>query len=170
MLRRTLTAAALAAALASPAFAQDSNNNPPPAAPAQASVPPSGSTFINQEQATDWRASKLTGTAVYGPDNSKIGSIEDVLIDSSGKTRAVVIGVGGFLGVGQKNIAIPFEALSISRKPDSASIDKASVTFTKDQLQSAPTFAYYEAPSSQTTGSAPGGLNSLGGGPGTMKR
>jgi hypothetical protein len=67
--------------------------------------------------------------------------------------RGVVIGVGGFLGVGEKNVAIPLDALNISRKPESSSIDKITVNYTKDDLKRAPNFAYYEPTSSRTTGS-----------------
>jgi hypothetical protein len=86
-----------------------------------------------------------------------------VLIGSDGKIRAAVIGVGGFLGVGQKYVAVPFEQLNITGKPDSSSIQKITVTFTKDQLKDAPTFAYNEPASAATTGSAPAGLNGLSG-------
>jgi sporulation protein YlmC with PRC-barrel domain len=161
MLKQTLTAAALAAALATPAFAQTSTTAPAPTAPAQSTMPkmsatPAGDTFVQQQQATDWRSSKLVGTSVYGTDNTNIGDINDVLIGSDGTVRAVVVGVGGFLGVGEKNVAIPFNALNVQRKADSASIDKITVSYTKDQLKNAPKFAYYEASGShQTTGAAP---------------
>jgi hypothetical protein len=121
----------------------------------------------------------VIGTTVYGPDNASIGEINDVLIGSDGKIRAAVIGVGGLLGVGEKYVAIPFEQLNIARKPDSSTIDKIKVSFTKDQLKSAPTFAYADTATSSTTGSgsAPSGLNGLSGssngrpatGSGTMK-
>ena len=156
MLKKTLTVAAIAAALATPAFAQNTMNQDK--APAQA-TPALGANqganqFINEQQATDWRSSKLVGTSVYDQSNNKIGSIDDLLLDSSGKIKAAVIGVGGFLGVGSKDVAIPFEALSMQRKADSASIEKVTVNYTKDQLRNAPKFAYYEPPkSNQTTGS-----------------
>ena len=109
---------------------------------------------MQTQHATDWRGSKLIGATVYGPDNASIGNINDVLIGNDGKIRAVVIGVGGFLGVGEKNVAVPLDALNISRKPDSSSIDKITVSYSKDELKSAPTFAYYEPAKSQTTGSS----------------
>ena len=68
-----------------------------------------------------------------------------MLIGSDGNVRAVVVGVGGFLGVGEKNVAIPFDALSIQRKADSASIEKVTVSYSKDDLKNAPKFAYYSA-------------------------
>lgn len=57
--------------------------------------------------------SDLDGTRVYGANNENIGSISDMLIDRDGRVIAVVVGVGGFLGIGEKDVAIPFEALEI---------------------------------------------------------
>jgi len=148
MLKHSLTAAALVAALATPAFAQTS----------QPGAKTSTDNFVQKQQATDWRGSKLIGTTVYGQDNASIGEVNDVLIGNDGNIRAAVIGVGGFLGVGEKNVAVPFDALHITRKNDSAAIDKITVNYTKDQLKSAPTFAYADTANSTTTGS---GLNSL---------
>lgn len=160
MMRHTLTAAALLAVLATPAFAQtnqsDSTNNKPDIA-ADRSMPPLSradhASFVQNQHATDWRGSKLIGATIYGPDNASIGNINDVLVDNDGKIRAVVIGVGGFLGVGEKDVAVPFDALSISRKPESSTIDKVTVSYSKDELKNAPKFAWYELGTSQTTGS-----------------
>jgi len=159
MLKHTLTAAALTTLLATPAFAQTNNPDPmaKPNSATESSMPNlSNATpeiFVQAQHATDWRGTKLIGSSVYGPDNASIGSVNDVLIGNDGKVRAVVIGVGGFLGVGEKNVAIPLDALNISRKPDSSAIEKISVTYTKDELKTAPKFAYYEGSASQTTGS-----------------
>lgn len=171
MMKRTLTAAALAVVLAAPAFAQSPTpSSSSPAAtsssntsPSSASAPAASGSFVDKQQASDWRSSKVIGSTVYGPDNASIGEVNDVLIGSDGKIRAAVIGVGGFLGVGQKYVAVPFEQLNITGKPDSSSIQKITVTFTKDQLKDAPTFAYNEPASAATTGSAPAGLNGLSG-------
>jgi ribosomal 30S subunit maturation factor RimM len=151
MIKKALVTVALAAALATPAFAQTPMNNSTAAAMTNATTAQSGDKFIDRQQATDWRSSKLVGTSVYGGDNSKIGSVDDVLIGSDGNVR----------GVGQKDVAIPFNALNVTRKPDSTSIEKISVTFTKDQLKNAPTFAYYEASGSQTTGSSTGNSSTM---------
>ena len=141
----------MAVALATPAFARNQSASAQPAKPAR-------DNFVQKQQATDWRGSKLIGTTVYGQDNASIGEVNDVLIGNDGNIRAAVIGVGGFLGVGEKNVAVPFDALHITRKNDSAAIDKITVNYTKDQLKSAPTFAYADTANSTTTGS---GLNSL---------
>lgn len=150
MIKQTLTVAALAAVLATPAFAQTTKPMD-----AMSNTMHKPTTFV-QQQSTDWRTSKLIGADVYGLDNAKIGDINDVLIGSNGNVQAVVVGVGGFLGVGEKNVAIPFDALSITRKTNSASIEKVTVTYSKDDLKNAPKFAWYQASKSQTTGSGAG--------------
>jgi sporulation protein YlmC with PRC-barrel domain len=53
---------------------------------------------------------------VYDPSDNKIGDLDDVLIDKEGRVTATIIGVGGFLGMGEKDVAIPFSALHASEK------------------------------------------------------
>ncbi len=142
MLKLSLTAVALAVALATPAFAQTP----------QTSRSGSAEKFVQKQQATDWRGSKLIGATVYGQDNASIGEINDVLIGNDGAIRAAVISVGSFLGVSQKNVAVPFDALKITGKPDSSSIQKITASYTKDELKAAPNFAYADTIGS-TTGS-----------------
>jgi sporulation protein YlmC with PRC-barrel domain len=121
--------------------------------------------FVQQQDSSEWRSSKLVGTSVYGPDNKSIGSIDDLILDQKGDIKAVVIGVGGFLGVGQKDVAVPFDALQIQRKQNSSSIDKVMVTYTKEQLTNAPNFAYYQVQSTGTTTGAGGAGSPTGGRP-----
>ena len=64
-----------------------------------------------------WRASKLVGLSVYNEKNESVGSINDMLTDKNGKIVAVVIGVGGFLGVGEHLVAVPFEKVKFSSEP-----------------------------------------------------
>jgi len=162
MLKRLLTATALTAALAVPVFAQQPMDKPDLKANTAAQSSSNATTdpgFVQQQSQDEWRGSKLIGSNVYGPDNKSIGEINDVIVASNGQIKAAVIGVGGFLGVGEKDVAVPFDSLHVSRKANSNSIEKITVSYTKEQLKSAPKFAYYKAPSSQsTTGS---GLNSL---------
>jgi hypothetical protein len=157
--QRTLTAIAFATVLAAPAFAQPATSGTAtkPDTTVQSSMPATGTAdtnFLTTQNATDWRGSKLIGASVYGPDNASIGEIDDVLVTNDGNIGAIVIGVGGFLGVGEKSVAIPFNAITITRKLNSDSIDKVSVSYTKDQLKNAPKFAYLDA-SSSTTGASP---------------
>jgi hypothetical protein len=62
------------------------------------------------------RGSKMIGLPVVGMDHVRVGSIEDVLIGDAGKVEAVVIGVGGFLGIGEKLVAIPYDTVAWNMK------------------------------------------------------
>ncbi|MBN9146661.1 MULTISPECIES: PRC-barrel domain-containing protein [unclassified Nitrobacter] len=65
----------------------------------------------------DWRSSKMIGLNVYNDSNEKLGSISDMLLDKSGKINAAVIGVGGFLGVGEHLVAVSFDKLKFVDTP-----------------------------------------------------
>ena len=70
---------------------------------------PAAGQFIDKQSVDEWRAPKLVGIDVYGADNQKVGKIKDILMKHDGSAQAVVIGVGGFLGIGAKDVAVPFE-------------------------------------------------------------
>lgn len=111
MIKATFAASLLATAvLISPAFAQ-TGTTAPVATPAP--VPLGTSSFFTNDQApgTVWRGSKLMGVNIYGPNDLKVGDVTDVLLDHQGNLKAVVIGVGGFLGIGEKDVALPFSAI-----------------------------------------------------------
>lgn len=102
---KSLAAALLAGALlAGPASAQNSAN---------ADRSGAGSTHKEGQ----WRASKLVGVNVYNEANEKIGDINDVIVDKSGKVDLVVLGVGGFLGAGEHYVAVPMERLKWAGEP-----------------------------------------------------
>lgn len=65
----------------------------------------------------NWRASKLMGLNVYNEANEKLGDINELLIDKSGKINAVVIGIGGFLGMGEHDIAVSMDKLKFVEEP-----------------------------------------------------
>ena len=95
------TALATTALLLCPAAAQTSSGTP-------AASSPSGA-FIAQAPDTLVRASKLVGLDVIGLDEHAVGDIREVLLTREGRVEAVVIGVGGFLGMGEKSVAVPFD-------------------------------------------------------------
>jgi sporulation protein YlmC with PRC-barrel domain len=98
-----------------PAASQPSTSAP--SASGSSASASGGSQFISQASAGQWRASKLVGVDIYDSSNQKIGDVNEVLLDKSGKAEAVVIGVGGLLGVGQKEIALPFSAIQWKDEP-----------------------------------------------------
>lgn len=84
-----------------------------PAAGTSASAAPtdSNTNFVTEQAKDQWRASKLVGVAVYGPNQKKVGSIKDILMDHDGNAQVIVVSVGGFLGIGSKDVAVPFKAM-----------------------------------------------------------
>jgi sporulation protein YlmC with PRC-barrel domain len=103
---------AASALLASVAFAQSpsaTTDRATTAAPAAAS---DTSSFKGS-----WRTSKLVGLNVYNDSNESIGSVNDLLTDKSGDIKAVVIGVGGFLGIGEHLVAVPIDKVKFVDEP-----------------------------------------------------
>jgi sporulation protein YlmC with PRC-barrel domain len=76
---------------------------------------------------------------VYDASNNKIGDVDDVLLGADGKINALVIGVGGFLGIGEKHVIVPFNAVKADRKDNKWQLMMNS---TKDELKTAPGFKY----------------------------
>jgi sporulation protein YlmC with PRC-barrel domain len=107
------------------------------------------SNWLTGEQAGQWRASKMKGLNVYNGENQKIGDISELIVDHSGKIVAVVIGVGGFLGIGEHDVAVPFNELSWSPATTGTSgqasqsyPDRVVLRMSKEQLKAAPEFKY----------------------------
>jgi sporulation protein YlmC with PRC-barrel domain len=75
------------------------------------------STSASTHKEGEWRASKLVGVNVYNDANEKIGDINDVILDKSGKVENVVLGVGGFLGMGEHYVAVAYDKLKWSNEP-----------------------------------------------------
>jgi sporulation protein YlmC with PRC-barrel domain len=106
----------LSAALAQTAADPAKTPAAAPAASAATSATPSAEVVSAQPDGT-MRAPKLIGVAVYDRDNKDVGKIADLLLDHDGKVQAVVIGVGGFLGIGSKDIAVNYSALHWKTDP-----------------------------------------------------
>ena len=93
--------------------------------------------------ANDAVASRIMGAKVYdgiGQNAQQIGTINDLVLDQRGNVAAAVIGVGGFLGVGQKNVAVGYDQLSWQANTDGSA--RAVLNTTKDALNAAPAFNY----------------------------
>ena len=120
-MRRIIYGGLLASTMLVPAFAQTSPPAPSTPSPsAQPSTPPaasSSSTVAPKAQGEMWRASKLIGLNVYNDQNEKLGDISEILLDKSGKVDGVVIGVGGFLGMGKHDILVKMDKLKFVDEP-----------------------------------------------------
>ena len=150
MRMRTCTAAAIVALAlaASPALAQ-TPTNPSPTATSRSAQPQWYS-----HQGTELRASKLIGTTVKNSANELIGSINEVVLSNDGKVAAVVIGVGGFLGMGEREVAVNYDSLRISRDSNDKTV--VALDATKDSLKAAPEWRWIGDRTGTTgNGSAP---------------
>jgi hypothetical protein len=111
---KTLSAALVGVALiAGPAIAQNANPD--------AKMQPQASKASQNDQTASaaglWQGSKLIGLNVYNNDNEKIGDIKQLMVNKSGQIDTVVIGVGGFLGMGERDVAVKFSELKWSNEP-----------------------------------------------------
>jgi sporulation protein YlmC with PRC-barrel domain len=98
-----------AALLSSTAIAQTSSTNPPPIAKSEAAAPKLSSPH--------WRSSKMIGLDVYNDQNDKLGDINDIILDKDGKVLGYVIGVGGFLGMGEHDILVEPSKIKFVNEP-----------------------------------------------------
>jgi sporulation protein YlmC with PRC-barrel domain len=112
-----------ALAVASPVMAQPVR--PPSGSTTAAVAPPK---WMTQEAAGQWRASKLIGLTVYNHDNEKIGGITELIVDDSGKLDAVVVGAGGLLGLGERDVAIPYDQITWMYLPGPQSPTNAPIS------------------------------------------
>ena len=174
MLKKLMITTAVSALMIGAAAAQSS---PPPASSAPASPSASaggGAQFINSQNAEQWLSSGFIGTDVVGADDAKIGDVADILFDKDGKVIAYVVGVGGFLGIGAKNVALAPSAFQVvpassgttgtaAGAPPRSDDFKLKLSMTKDQLQQAAAFKSKRDKEakmrSQTTGAPGGGLS-----------
>ena len=124
---KTLTAAFIGLALlAGPALAQSTSSS------SASSSSASNSTNSQQQQNASsmnlWQGSKLIGLNVYDQQNQKIGDIKELLLDKDGKVAQVAIGVGGFLGMGEHDVAVKWTDLKFSDQPVKSSTTTSSNT------------------------------------------
>jgi hypothetical protein len=171
MVKTLMMSAALSTLMITGAMAQGTQPAPAPAAPAAKDATPADSSkFVQRQNPDQFVFSKFKGTDVIGPDNAKVGDVNDMIFDKSGKLIGLVVGVGGFLGIGEKDVAMDMGAFQVvpadtgssttgtaSRASNDPTDVKLKVSWTKDQLKNAPDFEYHKAAStaSPTTGTTP---------------
>lgn len=87
-----------------------------------------------------WKASELKGFNVKTPTGEKLGDVKEICVDTSGRVNYVVLSVGGFLGVGDRLVAVPWDALKSSLEGKKGDEKKLTLAATKEQLERAPQF------------------------------
>lgn len=128
------------ALLALPVAAQVQTPSAPSAAPSVQPVVPAPEVlnYLAHSTATQRMATSYLGQNVYGADGERIGDVNDIVVDlQPGGVPVIVIGVGGFLGIGEKNVAVPLGALH-SKRLDGA--QRLVIGATRDDLRKAPAF------------------------------
>ena len=120
-------------------LAQDAQNKPTDKAAleqTQTNNPSLGVATVKLENG--WRASKMIGSSVYNDENQQVGSIDDLLLSNDNKVTIAVVSVGGFLGLGSKLIAVPYDHLKIGQDRR-VTLPGAS----QETLNSLPSFTYH---------------------------
>jgi sporulation protein YlmC with PRC-barrel domain len=105
MMKSIVAGLAGTALLTTVAFAQA------PTATTDKAAPAATATTTSTTASGEWRTSKMDGLKVYNDANENIGTINDLLMDKNGNIKIAVIGVGGFLGMGEHLVAVPYEKL-----------------------------------------------------------
>ena len=131
-----------------------SNPAPTSSAAAPAANPAGKANFVTKQSADQHLSSKFKGTDVIGADDAKIGDVSDLLFDKDQKIIAYIVGVGGFLGIGAKDVAI--DPASFQAVPGKDATDtKLRLSMTKDELKAAPAFEPYQPPRPVSSQNAP---------------
>lgn len=135
---KALTAASLAVLLSTSAYAQQA---PGAALPShdttQNAARASANRFTTNQAPGQWLVGNLWDKSVYNAAGKSIGELKDVLIDKDGKVTALVIGVGGFLGLGEKNVAVDYEDL---QKNGGITPNRITLGMSEEDLRNAPKF------------------------------
>jgi sporulation protein YlmC with PRC-barrel domain len=82
--------------------------------------------FMTKMETNQIMASDLIGTRVVSANNESIGDINDVIVDRNGQVMAAVVGVGGFLGIGEKDVAVPFKSLEFMNSQQAQAMDSSN--------------------------------------------
>jgi hypothetical protein len=97
-----------------------------------------GMFYTQPAGANTWTTAQAVGQSVYNRAGERIGQVDELLIDNTGKVSAVIIGVGGFLGLGERKVAVNFNSLEMSREPNGN--PRMVVDVNKTTLQEAPEY------------------------------
>ncbi|NLS02542.1 PRC-barrel domain containing protein [Rhizobium sp. P32RR-XVIII] len=110
-----------------------------PAPAPSADTAQAGGGYLTEQGADQISANTYIGQSVYNAENKSIGEVDDLIMKKDGGLVAAVIGVGGFLGIGEKDVAVPMEKITAAQNPQDGSM-KLTTTETADSLKAAPEF------------------------------
>ncbi|WP_210049250.1 PRC-barrel domain-containing protein [Neorhizobium petrolearium] len=185
-MKKTLSTMAAAILLAStaiaPAFAQTQPTPPAspapatPAAPSDPAVKPADSAatpapntgsdmaaasgaYLTEQTETQISANDYIGKPIYNAEDKSIGDVNDLIMEENGGIVAAVVGVGGFLGIGEKDVAVPMDKITMTRDAENNNEVRLTTTETAEALKAAPEFktlADQQAETDRTTTSSTG--------------
>lgn len=158
--RTTISVATLALFLSSPAWAQQQQPKIDPPAPPQASEPsqptpsatpetaqrPSQSgtaMFVDRQKPDERLATELKGLGVKNTADETLGSVSDIVLSPDGKVSAILVGVGGFLGIGTSDVAVAYDAVELATNKDGAKI--ARINASREIFEMAPRYVTIKA-------------------------
>jgi sporulation protein YlmC with PRC-barrel domain len=166
----SVTTAAIFAAtsvLAPGAFAQSTTKTADPNAPAATApaatapaTPAATGTYLTQQSPDQVSADTYIGQSVYNAKNESVGKVTDLIMEKKGGIVAAIVGVGGFLGIGRKDVAVPITNIEVAQNTQDGTV-KLSTSETAESLKSAPEYktlamqAAEKAPANSTTGTLP---------------
>jgi sporulation protein YlmC with PRC-barrel domain len=145
MMKHLLTTTAIVLALATPALAQTTTTQPaaetaqPKSQPSGATTPGAEKAIIPEQAPSQLRAEDLLGTKVFDAQGKNVGSVDDLIFDEQQKITGVVVGVGGFLGIGKKDVGLNWQQAKFLEDRD-AGTKKIVISLTKADLEAAPDF------------------------------
>lgn len=140
MIKKMLATTALVALMAGPAVVMSGSDAVAEEARGTMTIQTYGT--LDAQEANGYLASNLMGRSVYtstAADAERIGEIDDAIVGQDGRINAVILGVGGFLGIGEKDVAVNFSRLSVERETDGAGYILVSKV-SKEELEGAPSF------------------------------
>ncbi|MCW2236582.1 PRC-barrel domain-containing protein [Azospirillum canadense] len=154
MRREIFAAASVLALMTGAAFAQSSTTpgtgNPAAGGPTATEMNQTGKTQTEMKQSSGLTggqlasAEHLLGKHVYGKDNEKVGEVEDIILDSTGQAKQIVISSGGFLGIGEKQIAVDYSQANWDQNQDRVQLSGMS----RDEVKNMPEFKYSDTTTS----------------------
>ena len=131
-----------------------------------ASSQPSEPRVVNAQQPDQWLASSFRGMDVVGADDEKIGDVSDILFNRDGSIEAYIVSIGGFLGLGAKDVAMSPDSFEVIAGKDASDSDQLKLPMTKDQLEKVATFEPHREKRTTTGSGAPAtGSKAPGGAP-----
>jgi len=142
MKKSLLTASALVL-MSAAAFAQSPPSSPspqasPPSSPATSATP--SPQTLNSIPTNSTTVTNYYKQNIYDSSNNKVGEVSDVLVDRDGKVTALIVGVGGVMGAGAKDVAVPFESVKLTNQENNKF--RLVMNATADSLKNAPGYKY----------------------------